>query len=711
MLVRVSARRLSHISTPRSRLLTTVNQAREPKIRKPVTQADPSRLKKHYTDIFVRYNPDSLKVLPAEVREKVNRQITYLNNAIAANNAYALIPVLEVSRKWNVLQHVDDRVLLKAVQLVQRVTLTSGEEPPWDPKLHDLLVDITTYAASRDADGIMSEGLISYMLLMLKRRDFQAVLDAYQRYLIVFDDSLPGEGETTSAGEAPTNPPRIQILLAAVSACALRGSFKEALDICLSSPHRFHSATTASFIHKLGFDARLRTRMGSWTQYLNVARLVARPGAFSRTCANLGNTGADTQLEHLYTSLLSGIEGPNAYIAATAAQVTKQKAVAMTEGGWSALLHAFVSCNRKDLADKLWEDLGRLEIPHTVALWTTRIEGCVKDNDFAKAGLVWKTMRNTGIQPDGVAYRVIISAMLQGRRVGEADTLFNEFKQQAMSKSSPEDTLAIYNSMIHGLLPAHRDAALALLSKMEASNTTDPRPDVVSYNTVLAFFRHHRDLRGLASTITRMTSTKVTGDVQTFSTILSALVDSGREDAGEMVLSLMQKQGVQANTHTYTSIIKLQMQGNIESIQAGMQLLQQMEDREDMPDPSDVTYTTVLSGLARTDALDHRTVEENMKAVSRRMTKRGFKLDARGYTIMINAYLSNTKPDSVQRALSYYKDMRDAKVPIPMSTWFLLLKGLVGKGESQYATKIVADLRGLGITPDRALEELIRQIR
>jgi hypothetical protein len=239
----------------------------------------------------------------------------------------------------------------------------------------------------------------------------------------------------------------------------------------------------------------------------------------------------------------------------------------------------------------------------------------------------------------------------------------------------------------------------------------DPGPDTISYNTFLGYYQQHRDLRKLASMVNQMTAAKIQGDVFTFSTILAALLKEGRDDAPDMLLGLMQKQGVQANAVVYTSIIKrLLTIGDDASMKGAMEMLQRMEQDPNVQ-PTEVTYHTFLSGISRASTLPWDRAEVGRKYILQRMKRRGIALTARTYNILLRSSFASNQPDAVQSALSYYREMVKQDVPRVQSTWYILLSGLLEKGEVVLASELVRTMTASRVELGESITQLVKRIR
>ncbi|RDB29119.1 hypothetical protein Hypma_015641 [Hypsizygus marmoreus] len=594
----------------------------------------------------------------------------------------------------------------------------SPEQPVLD---RNIVEDVALLAAA----GRSTNALNAIMLAYLKREDAKAVIRLYRRFM----ESLGGKegwdgnsveqdtGNSSSTALAVDNNPkrlphipgRVNILLAVTAAHALQDDFTEALKACLETVIRFNDSTKKVFLKNFAHDPEFQQKVDRYVKRLDTAYMVSRPPSLSKHIMNMSGAPTSQPLEKLYQAVIDGLSGPDAYIAPDPSAVTPQRSVALTEFGWTSFLTAFLKCRRRDLASKIWTDMAQLGIKPGVAMWTALIDtyDTMRAVDDAVAG--WNMMCSEGIKPDGLTYRALISTLFNGHRPDDAMKTFRTFQSKLLKNCSVPQALSVYNTVLHGLLRSDRvEEVQSLLQMME---TNGPSPDIVSYNTLLAYHGRRGDFKALAGVVSQMGSRKLTGDVFTFSTLLSALLKAGREDAPDMVLSIMQKQGVQPNVATYSAIIDNQIREGTESnLRAALRMLHKME-QDPVIQPNDVTYTSILAGLYRGRWLTPEKAEEWRNDIVERMTKRGIKLNLPAYHILLKSCLEYPSPKGLENALAYYHEMVRRKMPLVHSTWFILLSGLLERDELTLAEEVIKDMFLTGAQPGGAVLELVSRIR
>ena len=597
-----------------------------------------------------------------------------------------------------------------------------GHSEPWNLAERKAVEEIALGAAA----GGATDALNACMIARIKRNEPKAVIELYRRLMKLLkgkesweDADSIDKDQTDPSGLALASTPspdsifhtpgRVSLLLAVITAHAMQDSFQGALQTSLETVIRFQRYTTKGFLQKIDHDPTLQQKVETYVQRLDVARLVARSRSFSKQITNLSETQAVKPLEKLYQAVIDGLSGPDAYLATDLTEVTPNRSVALTDVGWASFLVAFLKCRRRDLAGKIWNDMARFGIRPGVSMWTAILDAydSIGASDEAVAG--WNIMLSQGIQPEGLTYRALISTLFNALKPDEALQRFQTFQKEFMKNCPPVQTLSVYNTVLNGLLATHRvDEATTLLQEMQAKG---PTPDVVSYNTFLAYYGRRGDLKTLAVLVNKMTSLGLVGDVFSFSTILSALLKIGRDDAPEMMLRLMRRQGVQPNVATYSAIIDQQMRERDErNLRAAMHMLQQME-QDPNAQPNEVTYTSILAGIYRGQWLPPSAAEEWRRDIVERMKKRGVKLNRVTYHILFKACLEYEQPEGLQHALVYYREMVRRKIPMVQTTWYILLAGLLQRGEWGVANEIVSDMFKSGTQPGVGVLELVSRIR
>ncbi|EPQ60614.1 hypothetical protein GLOTRDRAFT_97722 [Gloeophyllum trabeum ATCC 11539] len=422
------------------------------------------------------------------------------------------------------------------------------------------------------------------------------------------------------------------------------------------------------------------------------------------------NDQATNSLERLYSSIHAGFSGPYPWLAATPESVSSERPVLMPTVGWTSFILAFLKCRKPELAEKLWNDMVELGIKPGVEMWTALLDGYGAIRALDETLVTWESMKAAKIKPDPMAYRAFISTLFHMRKPDQAMGRFREFEKSGQAKDAEtSQILAVYNTALHGLLLNFKEEeARSLYERMKE---TGPTPDIVSYNTFLRFHARKGDMKSFADWLKALTDAGLVGDVFTWSTVLFALFKAGRKDGPQMVTNIMRVQNIEPNVATYTSIIDHAVRERDEAtLKAAFDLLRWMEQQEPEVRPNQVTYTSILSGMYRDEWLDPAVREECRVYIMESMQRRKMQPNRVTYHILLKACLRNPGPEGLRQALSYYNEMGERKIHKDYDTWYIILQGLVRRGDWDVAQEMVNEIRRTGFTPSGGLLNLIHKV-
>jgi pentatricopeptide repeat protein len=583
-----------------------------------------------------------------------------------------------------------------------------------DPEAKTVVERFAFETATQYSD---SEALAAYLLFLIKQNRPQDVIDLYQTFIksVGLTTSQPPEPTSSDEGLVLSDDDahselkdlgRISVLLAAMTAHTMTSSFKSVFDTYQATDIRVRKDRRNKFLQHLEYNPTLHAEVQKCFKRLQIADLVARPPSLSKHIMNLSHPDTAPILERLYASIMDGIRASDHYLAAQPTEVSNTRLVSLTPVGWTSFQTAFIRCKRTDLAAKLWSDLSDLKVHPGVTMWNALLDTYVDLRDLSRVMDAWRTMRREGIQPDALSYRALISILFGNRRPEEAMRNFAEY--QRLLKDHSDHAIDVYNTVIRGLLSHNRIHEVnSLLAKMRLAG---PTPDIVSYNTLLAYYARLNDFKALANVVTTMSAANISGDVVTFSTILTALLQVGKEDAPTTILNLMRKQGIQPNVRTYRAIIDHQMRAQTqESLQAALLMLDKMEQDANIK-PNEEIYTSILTGLYRDDWLNYQKADELRKRIVLRMRKMQIKFGRRTYHILMKACLKSSDPSGYRDALAIIEEMQRQGTPRNHGTWFLLLTGLMGLGKWDVAQEMVSRMFLSGHEPSESIRALVREI-
>ncbi|KAJ3569060.1 hypothetical protein NP233_g5300 [Leucocoprinus birnbaumii] len=599
-----------------------------------------------------------------------------------------------------------------------------------DPSLEVMVQNIALLAAMNES----WDAIVALQQYYIREKDPKAVLEVYEKFMKLAGDknlkleeeesyeteengkqnwsnSLATETELMPPRSAPAPEGRVHLLMSVVVAHAMKDSFRKALDACNATVVRLDEPQAATFINEgLKHDSSLRNKVRhDYLPRLLVADLVSKPAKFVHHVTRLANPKRAEILIKLYEAVRKGLEGEDAFLAADPSFVTEKKQYALTKVGWTALLSAFLRSERKDWAARLWDDMTKLGVPIGISMWTVLIDSHGEMGATKDALNTWKLLSRESIQPDTLAYRAIIAALFKGRMPDEAMEIFKQFESRPASLEEEGTTLlSLYNSVIHGLLAFNREEeALEIREVMEKKG---PKADLITYNAFVNYHARRRNFQGIAAALRAMQTAGFVGDIFTYTTILTTLLKTGNRDAADLVLALMDKQGVKKNFALYTALIDHQMkEGGEANFHVAMKMLASME-KDPHNQPTEITYTAVLCNCYRLTWMDPDDLQRIEAQIIERMQKRGLSLGLPAYHALLKAFLVSPHENGLQQALAYFDEMKRREIPMINTTWYILLAGLLHKGEWLIADKIVEEMYASGIHPTGSLLRLVHKI-
>ncbi|KAJ6604539.1 hypothetical protein DFH09DRAFT_1123040 [Mycena vulgaris] len=663
--------------------------------------------------IIERHTPSSVELDEDHV-QLVNKNIFNIRRGLDRRDIALIRTSWAELREVNHLHILGREVVEQIAQLATTSFLPDAyilEE--WDSDRRSFLEEVALAAASHSTDA-----LNACLLAYLQKGKPAAVFELYEKFKQLPDlhptpqiSDLTHTDDDIAAVTHEMNPGRANVLLAVMAAYAMENSFQSALNECLDIYVHLRRYLTPEFLRAVSHDPVVQKKVENFVERLDLAKSVARPVSLTRRVHTLSTRHTSAALEALYNSLLEAMAEPDPCIAADPTLLTSTKPVAMTEHIWASFLVAFLRRDQNQLAAKVWSDATGFGIRPGVLTWNLVFNLYSDRKASGDLRAAWGRMAAQDVKPDGFSYRALISCFFADNRFNDALRWFEIFESDAKPTSTPEATLAVYNAVLHGLLyrgAEHATTAFSLFEKMEQEG---PKPDLVSFNTVMRYHGRQGNFKAMAAVLSQMAAAKVTGDVFTFSTILSALLKAGRTDAPAMVSKIMRSQGVVANVAIFTAIINSQMaKQTIRDLQAAMHLLDEMEKDPDSL-PNEVTYTSILTGLYRGAWLTTDGIEMYTRDIAARMKKRKIKFQLAGYNILIKGCLLSEQPTGLEKALGYYREMVRNNVTPVDDTWYILLAGLLTRDELKLAEEIVNEMFASGARPGASVLRLVGKIR
>ncbi|KAI0320368.1 hypothetical protein OF83DRAFT_1105391 [Amylostereum chailletii] len=593
------------------------------------------------------------------------------------------------------------------------------------------LEEMALYLASRRA----TEALYACLLAAVTRQDPEAALSLYERFVenwktqvsrsdgIIqnlvkeeYDVDVDAEAATTpsllaqiSKGteSSDTLPRRTEILTIAILAHAMKDDFPSAIHAAINSPYLLYLPLANAVIQPLHLPPALHTKVHTYINHASTAVHASKPDRIVYRIQRMAASLNDVGLKTLYDLVVSGLGAEYPWSTVRPEDVSKNRPVLLTESVWINFIKAFIEVNKLDYVEMLWDDMVRAGHTPSVAVWTTLVQNVGSLRGVNYVLQMWKAMLAEGITPNSSTYQGLITTLLAERRTDEAMVKFEELLEAVQSTPSLSEGASlepVYNTMINGFLARNcRDDAYALLERMK---TNGPTPTVATYNTFMAHYHRHGDFKALSRVLKTISAEGLKGDAFTFSTLLCALLQIlDRDEAIARTMGIMKKHDAKPNVVIYSAIIDNLLQEEDEgALRAALDVLRTMESSGDRNmEPNVVTYTTVLSAVHRWEGLDRQLAEECTAYITRRMREQRIYSNKVTYGILLKACLANRRPEGLYQALRYYREMRASKVTMTADTWYIILRGLAGRGEWGIANEVVDDMVEAKVTPSQWL--------
>lgn len=565
------------------------------------------------------------------------------------------------------------------------------------------------------------EAIHAVMLHHLKANEPNEVLELYQTYTTSQSENrAPHPPKATEGVSIPEDlvPPedRIDVLLGAIAACAMKGSFSDAVSMVVESHARVVYRTAERHIHTFP-NAPI---VESYVRRLELVYLLAHPPVFLKHVDNLARDGATGKLEGLCKDIIAAVLGEEPWLVVTEERKSADRPVVVPRFTWTTLITALTTCKRPDLAGRLWEDMIRCGVNPDTSIWTSVFDGYSALGAWRESLETWDVMLAQGVEPEPLTYRAIIATLFKARRPNDAIAKFTEYEERRVERGEqhsggPADkyssqTLSLHNTVLHGLLtnPNGEARALALFGEMK---TNGPTPDLISWNTIMGHYGRRGNMKMISSTLQGLKESRLSPDVFTYSIIVTALLKAGREDAPQLVLDMMKKDGINPGAAINTTIIdQLLKNPDAKNINAAFNILNKMEgERTPAERPNEVTYTTMLTGIYRWGSSEE--TEAHHSDIIRRMNKHGVRFNRATCHILIRATLESSSRDGARYALDHFNRMVRFKIEPDFDTWYIIFDGMLRRREYQIANDLLKVMEGRGYEPTGALRRLVYRVQ
>jgi pentatricopeptide repeat protein len=591
---------------------------------------------------------------------------------------------------------------------------------PWSGPLREAAEELALGLSTR----ISTSAIRACFAALIATNDSQGVIRLYDRFLSQIEhQGAFGDQDSLSSEEVQDDLSTMLIFhksgalidkelsIFAIMAHAIRDDLQSAIQTGVHSNWAIPSYhVTDIFLDAFDPSPQLRQKVLMFVRHADAARLLSRPSTFHRHLSNLVDTPATRSLQGLYTTMIEGLSHDHQWAIIDSGPSSNRRPVVITESTWTAFISAFLDIQRIDLAESAWDDMVRYGHKPGPGVWTVLIRGIGKLKGPRHALGLWHSMKEASVTPDSSSYHAVVQVMANARQWKEAVELFGEAQSTSFLHSDPDNEL-LHSTMIGAhLTSSHESDAIRLLEEMVANG---PHPTAHTFNKFLNYYHDQNDMKSLSSMLKKMAACGVSGDVATFSILLSTLLrvlDRGK--AIQQTLAVMDQHKIKPNVATYTTIMtSLLREKDKKALGAALDLLRTMEESGDPSiEPNVVTYTAVLDGIHGWIGWDDQLVRDCTEFVVRKMRARQIKFNKVTYNVLLKTCLENPSPAGIQKALHFYKLMRQERITLTGDTWHIMLHGLAKRGEWVVGYEVLRDMESSGITMTDWLKNVAEEV-
>lgn len=225
---------------------------------------------------------------------------------------------------------------------------------------------------------------------------------------------------------------------------------------------------------------------------------------------------------------------------------------------WTNLMKSFAKTRDKSVILPLWTRMIQNGIFPDHRAWTVRIHALLEAG-MVKEGLEsLREMQSSSVTPTVETINAVLSGLLKHEYILEASKVLAVAERLGIQKD-----IATYNTLLVSLMKQQRsnakkfDESLALIRQMSANGIV---PDIRTITLILdgmyKFSNPKPTLSAVLSLLSYCESAGIPINVWTFTALIRALLEEGREDAAIDMLIAMESRGMTGSTTTYTILLR-----------------------------------------------------------------------------------------------------------------------------------------------------------
>lgn len=307
---------------------------------------------------------------------------------------------------------------------------------------------------------------------------------------------------------------------------------------------------------------------------------------------------------------------------------------------FASVIKAYGQAGKLDAAWLVWRELTIVrQLPLDQNLFVSMVEACLTNQDLGGALQVFRSLKLAfpSSSSKGTIFSMLIKACLQRKQTGLAMELYEEMDQ---------------------------DSSICC--------------HLVTYNTLIDAFARAGDMAAVGKVFTSMSARGVEPDLITYSTVIKGYCVRGDLEAGIRLLGRMRQKGIEPDAVLYNSLLDGCAHQQLRKLTE--KVLADMEGPGGIA-PSNYTLSILVKLYGRCKDMD-----KLFEVVESYPAEYGFKLNAKVYTCLMSALISNGQ---LTQALEVFQKMKDAGSAPDAKTYQTILSGCLRQGSISSAVMLV----------------------
>ena len=332
----------------------------------------------------------------------------------------------------------------------------------------------------------------------------------------------------------------------------------------------------------------------------------------------------------------------------------------------------YMALRQPSRAIEVWNHMVKSGLSPNLKTWDSMLNGCKTCRDYKALEEVWMKMLHLGVQPDVVCWTTRISGLIECNKIDQGMHALDEMGRLWLAANKPKFTEPQKKGKRRPMAPVGPAAV---------------KPTIETVNAAVAGLFRRRLPEAAHRVLTWAAKFDITPDVITYNTLLMPLIRDGHSNEAMALLKQMQKEGIEADVATFTTILD-------ETFKYADELTpeEQREIAQNIFTEMDAagikanlyTYGKMIYQLLQSMHGDLIVVN----IVMDHMAQQGIEPTAHIYTIFLNHYFSQDPPDL--GAVRNLIDRATAEVgTVDHIFWDRVVEGYARAGETTAAMRVL----------------------